>query len=100
MLLREIIRQLKQTHGTGGLNPAVAVTASTGLAAYNIEGTTLHSFGGIVPGYTNWDDMYKRLNAVAKARWKSVKVLIIDESQWLCPHLDHRIAHEIISQYR
>ncbi|KAI5297272.1 hypothetical protein KEM55_004940, partial [Ascosphaera atra] len=44
VLMREAIRQLRQKykHDTERL----AVTASTGLAACNISGTTLHSFAG------------------------------------------------------
>ena len=40
VLLREIIKVLKKQY------KSVAVTASTGIAAVNIHGTTLHSFAG------------------------------------------------------
>ena len=40
VLLRAIIQAL------GGPSPTVAVTASTGIAAVNIGGQTLHSFAG------------------------------------------------------
>ena len=45
MLLREIIKSLKTKYRTSP--DAVATTASTGIAACNISGVTLHSFGGI-----------------------------------------------------
>ena len=41
VLLREIIRRLR-----GHSTRKVAVTASTGIAAVNIGGSTLHSFAG------------------------------------------------------
>jgi ABC-type dipeptide/oligopeptide/nickel transport system ATPase component len=44
VLLREIIRALKKKYA--GKGDAVAVTASTGIAACNIGGVTIHSFGG------------------------------------------------------
>lgn len=44
VLLREIIRALKIKYK--GKPDAVAVTASTGIAACNIGGVTIHSFGG------------------------------------------------------
>jgi ATP-dependent DNA helicase PIF1 len=44
VLLREIIRALKKKWA--GKGDAVAVTASTGIAACNIGGITIHSFGG------------------------------------------------------
>jgi len=45
VLMREIIAELKRKHARKA--DAVAVTASTGLAACNIGGMTLHSFSGI-----------------------------------------------------
>ena len=64
----------------------MAVTASTGMAAVNIGGVTLHSWAGIgfgngdLNGYVDsikfgsghWNKVYDR--------WKDVKTLIIDES--------------------
>jgi hypothetical protein len=41
VLLREIIRELRERE------MIVAVTASTGIAAVNIRGKTLHSFAGV-----------------------------------------------------
>lgn len=40
--LRHIIRRLRELHGSDH----VFVTASTGIAAINIGGSTLHSFAG------------------------------------------------------
>ena len=79
VLMREIISVLRKKHT---LQPdRVAVTASTGLAACNIGGVTLHSFAGIGLGKDDVDVLIKRVkrNPKAKARWMRTKVLVIDE---------------------
>lgn len=57
------------------------MTASTGLAACNIGGVTLHSFAGIGLGKEPVEDLVKKIrrNAKAKQRWLRTKVLIMDE---------------------
>lgn len=47
VLMRAIINELKHKYG-GYASEKVAVTASTGLAACNIGGITLHSFSGML----------------------------------------------------
>ncbi|KAI5958455.1 PIF1 [Candida pseudojiufengensis] len=76
VLLRSIIKALRDKHGGG-----VAVTASTGLAACNIGGTTLHRFGGIGLGQASVKNLVKKIKRNQKAvkRWQDTKVLIIDE---------------------
>lgn len=59
----------------------MAVTASTGIAACNIGGVTLHSFGGCglaLEAATELAGKIKK-NKKAAARWLRTKVLIIDE---------------------
>lgn len=77
VLLKAIIKTLKQKYGPG----TVAVTASTGLAACNIGGSTVHSWAGIGLGKGEVADLLKlvRRNRKAATRWKESKVLIIDE---------------------
>lgn len=77
VLLRSIIKSLKQKHEKGH----VAVTASTGLAACNIGGITLHSFAGVGLGDGTVSALMKKIrrNKKAYSRWCLVKVLIIDE---------------------
>ncbi|GAA5929992.1 uncharacterized protein JCM15063_004685 [Sporobolomyces koalae] len=79
VLLREIISSLKRKHR--GNADAVAVTASTGMAACNIGGTTIHSFAGIgigaEPALKLIDKVKKNRNANAK--WQRCKVLVVDE---------------------
>ncbi|KAI5952086.1 PIF1 [Candida theae] len=76
VLLRSIIKALRRRYPTG-----VAVTASTGLAACNIGGITLHSFGAIGLGTGTVDNLVKKIkrNKKAHARWRDTRVLIIDE---------------------
>ncbi|KAK6203011.1 PIF1-like helicase-domain-containing protein [Scheffersomyces amazonensis] len=76
VLLRVIIKELKNKFSEG-----VYVTASTGLAACNIGGTTLHSFAGVGLGDSPVSKLIDRVrkNKTAMYKWRSAKVLIIDE---------------------
>jgi DNA replication protein DnaC len=79
VLLRQLIQELKEVYMPG----QVAVTASTGIAACNIGGSTLHSFAGVGLGTGTVEQLLKKLatSKGARARWRKVKVLIIDESK-------------------
>ncbi|MBS94873.1 MAG: hypothetical protein CL799_10575 [Chromatiales bacterium] len=79
VLMRAIIEELKKKYARDP--ERVAVTASTGLAACNIGGTTLHSFSGIGLGKDPAPALIKKIrrNPKAKNRWLKVKCLIIDE---------------------
>ncbi|KAF3918126.1 hypothetical protein ABW21_db0209777 [Orbilia brochopaga] len=78
VLLREIITALRKNRSS---YDSVAITASTGLAACNIGGVTLHSFSGIGLGKEPVDQLVKKIRRVQKTkqRWQRTKVLIIDE---------------------
>ena len=62
---------------------AVAVTAPTGIAACNIGGVTIHSFGGIGLGNGDVSQLATKIKRNNKAanRWRDTKVLIIDEGE-------------------
>ena len=62
-----------------------AVTASTGIAATHIGGTTIHSFSGIgiKDRITDWDLENMSQNEKLNKRILSTKVLIIDEISML-----------------
>jgi ATP-dependent DNA helicase PIF1 len=79
VLMRSIIDDLRIMYAREP--DRVAVTASTGLAACNIGGVTLHSFGGIGLGKETAPELVKKIsrNMKAKNRWLRTKVLIIDE---------------------
>ncbi|KAG2183553.1 hypothetical protein INT43_006559, partial [Umbelopsis isabellina] len=76
VLLREIIAHLRRR-----LGDSVAVTASTGIAACNINGMTLHSFAGIGLGHDSVKKLVEKIqaNKTALNRWRDTTVLIIDE---------------------
>jgi len=79
VLMRSIIADLRRKYIKEP--DRVAVTASTGLAACNIGGVTLHSFGGIGLGKEDVPALVKKIkkNPKAKNRWLRTKILIIDE---------------------
>jgi hypothetical protein len=49
ILLKQMIKSLREKWPPSEYEGAVAVTASTGIAGYNIGGHTLHSFGPSQP---------------------------------------------------
>lgn len=79
VLMRAIIAQLKKKYAKDP--ERLAVTASTGLAACNIGGMTLHSFSGIGLGKDDVQTLVRKIrrNPKAKNRWLKTKVLIVDE---------------------
>lgn len=79
VLMRAIIAELKKKWAREP--ERLSVTASTGLAACNIGGQTLHSFAGIGLGKEDAPTLVKKIrrNAKAKNRWLRTKTLIIDE---------------------
>ncbi len=81
-LLNKYIHYLKEN------NVAVAVTASTGIAATHLQGTTIHSWSGIgVKDTLTQKELEKILaNDRIKRNYKKTKVLIIDEISMLHKH--------------
>lgn len=81
VLLREIIKALRIKHDK--TPDVVAVTASTGIAACNIGGVTLHSFAGIGLGDRSAPELVTKIKSNRKSagRWLRTKVLIVDESK-------------------
>jgi ATP-dependent DNA helicase PIF1 len=63
----------------------VAVTASTGIAATHIGGTTIHSWSGlgIRDSLREWDKDWLKSNARLKKRYNATDVLVIDEISML-----------------
>jgi ATP-dependent DNA helicase PIF1 len=59
----------------------VQVTATTGLAACHINGTTLNAFAGIGTGEGSLEELLKSVcKGSNPERWRKCKVLIIDEA--------------------
>lgn len=86
-LVGSIVKCLIEKHGKS----SVYVTATTGLAACAINGTTIHQFAGIST-YNHKDSIQDIVTHVLSKqhvlkRWKQAKVLIIDEISMLHPEL-------------
>ncbi|RPD64137.1 hypothetical protein L226DRAFT_373758 [Lentinus tigrinus ALCF2SS1-7] len=81
VLLREIIKTMRKKFPKSP--DAVAVTASTGIAACNVGGVTIHSFAGIGIGAEAADNLVQKVrkNKKAMTRWLRTHVLIIDEGR-------------------
>ena len=93
VLMRQIIAKLRDKYKKE--QDRVAVTASTGLAACNIEGITLHSFAGIGLGKEAAPELVKKIkrNPKLKTRWQRTKVLIIDEISMVDGDLYDKLEH-------
>lgn len=67
LLVRHIINELRRN------SKRVFVTASTGITAQNIGGTTIHSFAGIGNGKKSAHELVAIIknNPVAEENWKS-----------------------------
>jgi ATP-dependent DNA helicase PIF1 len=58
----------------------IAVTASTGIAAYLIKGITLHRFAGVGIMEDNKTEMYRKATRGKSAQyWRKTDILVIDE---------------------
>lgn len=76
-LIKEIVKR--------STNRVIAVTATTGIAALNIGGTTLHRFAGIFTGIGTAEELWEVISKkyLIKRQWKNTNTLIIDEVSML-----------------
>ena len=76
-VLNEFIRQARAD------GASVAVTASTGIAATHINGTTIHSWSGIGLATALTDNLVKTVRTRRKRKLREADILIIDEVSML-----------------
>jgi ATP-dependent DNA helicase PIF1 len=91
LLLRMMIERLRTKCGAD----KVFVTATTGVAAVNVSGCTLHSFAGIGLGTDDRSTMLTKItnNKIASRRWKAASVLIVDEISMLSAELFDKLEY-------
>ena len=77
-VLKRMLVEIERAHGLYG---RVYCVAPTGLAAWNLGGTTIHSFAGIRDSNSTLDDMLDAVyeNDHAVFRWQHCQTLILDE---------------------
>lgn len=73
----------------------IAVTATTGVAAINVDGRTLHSWAGIGLGDSNEEILFHKIskNNILKKRWLDVDILVIDEISMLGKNLFEKLEY-------
>ena len=89
-VLMEIIKQLNEA----GRGASTFVTGTTGIAACNIGGVTIHSFAGCGLGDEPVDRMVQRAttSSQTKKRWRQCRTLIIDEISMMDADLFEKLA--------
>ena len=70
---------LERMYGKKG----VWITASTGLAALAVDGTTIHSMGGLQRGKGLADGLISQMRTGVRDRWRFVKIIVIEEFSML-----------------
>jgi ATP-dependent DNA helicase PIF1 len=75
--LKRIIKALQGRYG----EESVMITASTGIAACHIGGTTVHSFAGVGLAKEKLSELEAKVkkNRTCSRRWQECRVLIVDE---------------------
>jgi len=75
--------------------PGVAFTALTGIAAINVHGSTLHSFGGLGRGEGTKEALLATVKRSHKAtlRWRTTQCLVVDEVSMLSATLFESIDY-------
>ena len=84
-----IVQELKKMH------KRVQITASTGIAAVNVSGQTIHSFAGVGLGIESKQFLGDKAlkSKQTRDRWRSTDVLIIDEISMIKADLFEKVEH-------
>ncbi|MBA3679103.1 AAA family ATPase [Candidatus Saccharibacteria bacterium] len=92
-LLRQVVARARSD------GKKVAVTATTGLAASHLGGTTIHSFMGIGIADRLWPGLIGKMPASRKDSLKNTDLLIIDEISML-HHFRLDMVDQLLQQIR
>lgn len=78
LLIEHMVKGLQEKLGHEG---QVVITASTGRAAFNVHGCTLHSFAGIGLGKEDASVLANKIcfSNTLRHKWTKAKVLLVDE---------------------
>lgn len=89
----EIIREIQYYIETNQPGKNIAITGTTGIASYNINGITLASFMGIGTGEDQYEVMIKRImrKPDVRNRIQKLDVLIVDEISMASAELFEKI---------
>lgn len=88
---KSFLLNVLRRHLQGGAG--VFFTASTGLAACNIGGSTIHSWAGVGLGQGTAKELYSKMNKAAKQRWNAATTLSIDEISMIDGELFDKLEH-------
>jgi ATP-dependent DNA helicase PIF1 len=90
-LLRTLIKILEDKKS----DLKLFITASTGIAAVNVGGTTVHSFSGIGLGGENKETLLKKVSCSlwAREKWLQCDILIVDEISMLLGDIFEKIEY-------
>lgn len=90
-LLASVVEQSKRMYGA----ESVYVTASTGIAAVAIGGTTIHSYAGIGLGKESAKELAEKVTGSQRSsnRWRLTRVLIVDEVSMLSGDLLDKLEY-------
>ena len=92
LVLRTVVRALR---ARGLPDSAMPVTAPTGIAALNVGGVTIHSWGGIGLARPSAAQLAKKIEETeySRTRWEKAKVLIIDEISMMSGELLDKLEY-------
>lgn len=82
-LIRAICQTLRQMAGERGLLDPIRVLAPSGVAAFNINGQTIHSALGIPATHGLFAELGGSRLATLQQQWKGVQFVIVDEKSML-----------------
>ncbi len=71
----------------------ISVTATTGIAAVNVKGQTIHSFAGVGLAKGTKEQVYEDLRPKGEKRIKKCKILVLDEVSMMSDDLFEKLDY-------